>query len=428
MAFTVIAIAIHLVIAWTTDTGAPLAAGGETTAGSPLGAAGDLNELIESWEDQPETAGADEIEQTDIVEDSVDQPDELPDTETFEVSNLTRPDQLLSPIEAVQRPQLVRPPQITPQAVAPSVPVLSPPVQAAPSPDLPQLDLPTTSVVVPETLPLQNPVSPRADEPVPDPNQPPQDLNLLKPIHQADAPDVQRNPTTALAMSVQPSVPQRIALPQPNIAAPTIPKTEPEPTVDDEGAPLIAAMPRTKPTPPKLEQPKRPKKQAANTKPSLKKTQPTQRVAKRAPNEPKKEPPKGSTTGAPLGSAQTGNEGQGQKTAALTAGVGGVAADGGYLKAAVNSARKGYLTAVRRAVERKKRFPKRAKRRGTEGTAKVRVTLDASGKLVAAMMVSSSGESILDEAAMAAVKRVSSFPDIPKEMGKSQVNVTLPIT
>ena len=44
------------------------------------------------------------------------------------------------------------------------------------------------------------------------------------------------------------------------------------------------------------------------------------------------------------------------------------------------------------------------------------------------MMVSSSGESILDEAAMAAVKRVSSFPDIPKEMGKSQVNVTLPIT
>ncbi|MEL7000710.1 MAG: TonB family protein, partial [Pseudomonadota bacterium] len=403
-------------------------AGGEAAAGSRLGAASDLNELIESWEEQPETVDAGEIEQTYIAEDSVDQPDEMSDTETFEVSSLTQPDQPLSPVQAVQRPQVVGPPTTKPQTMTPSTPVPSEPVQVAPSPDLPQLDLPSTSVVVLDALPLQNPVAPRVDEPDPDPNQRPQDLNLLKPIHQVDAPDVQRNQARELAVNAQTPLPQPVALPQPTFTAPTIPQTEPEPTVDDEGAPLIAAMPRTKPTPPKVEQPRKPKKQVAKKKPTTKKAQPTQRVAKRAPSEPKKEHSKGATSGAPSDAAQTGAEGQDQRTAALAPGAGGVAVDGGYSKAAVNSARSAYKTAVRRAVERKKRYPKRAMRRGTKGTAKVRVTLDASGKLIAATMVSSSGASILDEAAMAAVKRVRSFPDIPKEMGKSRVNVTLPIT
>ncbi|MEM9060869.1 MAG: TonB family protein [Pseudomonadota bacterium] len=425
--FTALALAIHLIIAWQTNTGAPLAAGGEAVAGSPVGAAGDLSELIESWEEQPETSEADEIEQSDLNDDAVDQPDALETPETFEVSALTQPDQPLSAVEPVRQPETVKPATEVPNAIAPAQPLPSQPIQMAPSSDLPELSLPTSPVTVPEALPLQSTQTPRIDEPDPDPNRRQQDPDALNALTPDSQPDIRPEPKTDLAINVQAPLPQPVALPQPTQSAPTIP--QPEPLVDDSGAPLVAQMPRSKPTPPKVEQPKKPKKQTVKKKPTTKKkkTEPTRKVAKKTPEKPEKPAAQGATSGAPSTTQDDGKGGQGQKTAALAPGAGGQVKDGGYSKAAINSARKTFLTAVRRAVERKKRYPKRAKRRGTTGTAKIRITLDASGRLVSASMTSSSGESILDDAAMAAIKRVGRFPKIPEEMGQSQVKVTLPI-
>lgn len=54
----------------------------------------------------------------------------------------------------------------------------------------------------------------------------------------------------------------------------------------------------------------------------------------------------------------------------------------------------------------------------------MRISLDASGRLTT--LAGSSGEAILDEAAMAAVRAVGRYPEIPPEMRQATARITLP--
>jgi protein TonB len=58
-------------------------------------------------------------------------------------------------------------------------------------------------------------------------------------------------------------------------------------------------------------------------------------------------------------------------------------------------------------------YPRAAQARGDEGTAKVKLVVGGTGKLVGAEVVQSSGSAILDREAVKIIEKVESFPAPP---------------
>lgn len=87
-----------------------------------------------------------------------------------------------------------------------------------------------------------------------------------------------------------------------------------------------------------------------------------------------------------------------------------------------------YLDTVRKAVARHLRYPELALRRGVEGRVVLRLTLDASGKLLASGAGEPADDGALLGAALAAVKRAAPFPPWQgtHDTGAT-LNLTLPI-
>jgi periplasmic protein TonB len=172
-------------------------------------------------------------------------------------------------------------------------------------------------------------------------------------------------------------------------------------------APLVAALPTPKPEVPERAEPA-PQRQAPE-----RKQEPARTRAKPEAGAPKAEPaPQHDTSTAPAAASQAGGWDALQRSAAPQ-GAGGTAEAGAHSASDITSARQEWLAKVRSAVQREKRYPLEAERRGVEGQSTVRIVLDAGGRLVAATLAGSSGSPALDEAAMAAVHGVGRYPPIP---------------
>jgi len=79
-------------------------------------------------------------------------------------------------------------------------------------------------------------------------------------------------------------------------------------------------------------------------------------------------------------------------------------------------------------LARLKRYPEAARRRGIEGTVKVRFTVNTQGKVLAVDLVTSSGNNFLDKEAIDLVKRAEPLPVPPIHMIKNGVaEVVVPI-
>ena len=78
-------------------------------------------------------------------------------------------------------------------------------------------------------------------------------------------------------------------------------------------------------------------------------------------------------------------------------------------------------------IERNKRYPEAANSRRQEGVARISFSLDRQGRLLDSRVVSSSGVAVLDEEALALLRRVQQFPKPPPEMGGERVDVILPL-
>jgi len=79
-------------------------------------------------------------------------------------------------------------------------------------------------------------------------------------------------------------------------------------------------------------------------------------------------------------------------------------------------------------LARFKKYPEAAKRRGIEGTVKVRFTVNTLGKVLAVDLVAGSGSELLDKAAIDLVKRAAPLPPPPIHMIKNGVaEVVAPI-
>lgn len=85
------------------------------------------------------------------------------------------------------------------------------------------------------------------------------------------------------------------------------------------------------------------------------------------------------------------------------------------------------LTAVLARLQQAKRFPEKARARGDEGRAGVRLSIQRSGALGHAQVVRSSGSALLDQAALDTVRRAAPFPPLPAEIAGAALVLNAPM-
>lgn len=201
------------------------------------------------------------------------------------------------------------------------------------------------------------------------------------------------------------------------LAGPPIPPVEvappPPPPPPAAERPKIAAKPHPKPKP----QP--PRQQAA--------------VERKLPQrQPEVQPTAGiGDTGvaalAPGNGAQTGGGGGGGGGSGGGAGTGVGRGVGSGRGPGVESALARYLGGVRGRLEAVKRYPRLARRRGTEGTTTLAIDITRDGQAAAVTVSSSSGSDLLDGEAAEMVGRAAPFEPLPPELDDTTLRVVVPI-
>ncbi|MEW6103264.1 MAG: energy transducer TonB [bacterium] len=86
-----------------------------------------------------------------------------------------------------------------------------------------------------------------------------------------------------------------------------------------------------------------------------------------------------------------------------------------------------YQRKVRNKIEQAKRYPAFARRNEIEGVVKVRFTILWDGSVDKIEICEPSGSSLLDEAACSTIKRAASFPPIPEEVGRNELQMQVNI-
>jgi protein TonB len=90
-------------------------------------------------------------------------------------------------------------------------------------------------------------------------------------------------------------------------------------------------------------------------------------------------------------------------------------------------ARERYLSNLRATIERHRGYPLAARRRHLEGTAILRFSVMRNGQLSGVQLARSSGEGLLDTAALNAVRAVEIFPAAPLDVEGEQFTLELPV-
>ncbi|MFT6352418.1 energy transducer TonB [Neptuniibacter pectenicola] len=192
-------------------------------------------------------------------------------------------------------------------------------------------------------------------------------------------------------------------------------RVEPEPVVETEPEELVETVqedtiepepiPTPKPKPkPKKEPKKKLKKQPEKSTTTTKTPQPQSESVKDL----KAEEADNSATSTPVATKATG--------------VGTRVETGGN-----PAARQSYLSKVLVRIARVKRYPRSARKDGATGTVVVNFVIQKNGRVKSSRIVTSSGDSRLDEEATAMLLRASPFPSIPAELGEGPLDLTLPI-
>ncbi len=125
-----------------------------------------------------------------------------------------------------------------------------------------------------------------------------------------------------------------------------------------------------------------------------------------------RKPPAPATSAAPRSDAPTSNA-----TAAPTMGA----------SSANSMAPANWKSLLMAQIHRMKRYPSEARTAREEGVARVRFSIDRSGRVLAASLISSTGSAALDAEAVALLQRVSPLPAPPPEVQGSPIVITVPI-
>lgn len=128
----------------------------------------------------------------------------------------------------------------------------------------------------------------------------------------------------------------------------------------------------------------------------------------------------GSGRGEGAGSGQGAGPGSGAGTGS---GPGSYAGSG----SGSGNALKRYLAEVRRRLEKEKNYPWMARRQHREGVVILKFTIGNGGEIAGYKIARSSGHEVLDGAAAEALKKVGRFPPLPPVLGRSQINIQVPL-
>lgn len=109
--------------------------------------------------------------------------------------------------------------------------------------------------------------------------------------------------------------------------------------------------------------------------------------------------------------------------AAATTGVASAATNGGHPGATVT-----YQTMLAAHLSRYKRYPPLARRRGEEGVATLRFTLDRFGRVTVATILASSGFERLDQSVLQMLERAQPLPAFPDDLTLETMTVNLPVS
>lgn len=85
--------------------------------------------------------------------------------------------------------------------------------------------------------------------------------------------------------------------------------------------------------------------------------------------------------------------------------------------AAAKEARQSWGGQIRGEIDRQKRFPAAARSAGLQGKVRLALTVRGDGALLAVQLAASSGQPLLDEAALSAARAAAPFPPAPAKMG-----------
>lgn len=86
-----------------------------------------------------------------------------------------------------------------------------------------------------------------------------------------------------------------------------------------------------------------------------------------------------------------------------------------------------YLGAVATRIERHKRYPLSARRRGLSGKVVLQFTIHADGRVSDPQIIESSGHVVFRNSSLRTLKRVPSMPPFPAELKEKQIQVTVPL-
>ena len=92
------------------------------------------------------------------------------------------------------------------------------------------------------------------------------------------------------------------------------------------------------------------------------------------------------------------------------------------------SAKPGYYKLILERLERLKKYPSRARRRGQQGTVVLSFTLNRDGSLKHYRITQSSGAKSLDLEVKKLILRATPFPAIPKNISSDTLEVSVPIS
>ena len=86
-----------------------------------------------------------------------------------------------------------------------------------------------------------------------------------------------------------------------------------------------------------------------------------------------------------------------------------------------------FLSKIRSRIEHQKYYPRMAKRLSHEGVVNLKLVIAANGSIAELKLLTSSGYSSLDNAALEAVKKAAPFPD-PQGNGRKDIALTIPLS
>ncbi len=222
----------------------------------------------------------------------------------------------------------------------------------------------------------------------------------------APAPTNATTPTAQPVVTPNPAPQEQANAPEPELPPPP----EPAPVVLD--IPVLTEAP--KPALP-LEQNAKPLEIETKEMPEA------PRLVIERPKQAAKQEQKRKQTQASPSAAATPNRAAAGSRGAGQAGAGGQSQAGGT--AAVSS----YQAMVLAHLQRHRIYPPAARERGITGVAAVRFALAANGSVISAGLARSSGESILDGAAVDMVRRASPFPPFPPGLSRARLDFAAPI-